>query len=325
MNRKRGTSDVVLGRQDGQLRDDQMSIPHPTHKTEAEELRAEVLRIIRDRCPQSFAWEDVADEILALPALQQRLGREGGWRPIESAPRDGRHFFATYREEPLNTEVFQGHWMIGLARFNGTVFETENYRVKARLLTHWRHLPPPPGDESERGGADAARLREALEPFASLGSDYFSLKSRRDLPDSDPALVPNGLFSIRDFRRAYTALAKADAILALPPPPVAEDEALNALVEEHIIRMKEEVIPAIEKDLEVQRQAANRLRYGLSPGAEDEGGETEGCWQLKDANGGWIDFATLDRMMPFVVILAEATIRFSPKVVALRPGNGGKS
>lgn len=87
-----------------------------------------------------------ADELEAALAA---IGGEQGWRPIESAPRDGTMvllFFTAWgsrgpdgRDNPPDSK---GHTYIG--RWDGSDWTDGEAGFYGRECTHWRPLPAPP-------------------------------------------------------------------------------------------------------------------------------------------------------------------------------------
>jgi len=69
------------------------------------------------------------------------------WQPIETAPKDGTHFFATGWEK-APSELFLGHWWVGVARKSGNTLELENRNINKSAITHWMPLPKPPAKPS---------------------------------------------------------------------------------------------------------------------------------------------------------------------------------
>lgn len=94
--------------------------------------------------PASFK---AADRILAYESAKQK-GEAEGWRPIESAPKDGTNILLAHARA-----VFDGYWDVYA---NGWVDDvTDLYEDKITYqATHWRPLPEPPTMLSA-GGEDA--------------------------------------------------------------------------------------------------------------------------------------------------------------------------
>jgi hypothetical protein len=65
-------------------------------------------------------------------------GSDAGWRPIETAPKDGRRFIAY---DPHVGMLFTMHWDDG-------EFLTDYERWSGRF-THWMPRPTPPNEGSE--------------------------------------------------------------------------------------------------------------------------------------------------------------------------------
>ncbi len=65
------------------------------------------------------------------------------WQPIETAPRNGHHFFAT-GPMPSDGIAAPNCWFVAIARWEHNALVTENFRLRARDLTHWMPLPTPP-------------------------------------------------------------------------------------------------------------------------------------------------------------------------------------
>jgi len=87
--------------------------------------------------------EKCADAILRLLSVPSVLPE--GWRPIESAPKDGTRVIAV--QDGLEPEIQYWHVRVGW------VNDGDHYRDP----THWKPLPPPPvsaaplGDEGNQG------------------------------------------------------------------------------------------------------------------------------------------------------------------------------
>lgn len=77
----------------------------------------------------------------ALEALQQ----DNGWRPIESAPKDGTHILATKKNAiPRSVHWFDdGFWKGWSLSVN---FQSEYSDHDCKDLTHWQPLPAAPGE-----------------------------------------------------------------------------------------------------------------------------------------------------------------------------------
>lgn len=75
------------------------------------------------------------------------------WKPIETAPRDGRFFIGANAEEVIicnwpkqkNADYAPGRWRRGRGEWNGSFICTNS------PLTHWRECPelPLPSDAAE--------------------------------------------------------------------------------------------------------------------------------------------------------------------------------
>lgn len=105
----------------------------------------------------------IADSERIENALREahEAGRREGWRPIETAPRDGAHFLARQvvvadeydednrltRKDVREVYIVVAYWVFGgIAQFpwNGGIPSNVTY-------THWMPLPPPPAILSEQG------------------------------------------------------------------------------------------------------------------------------------------------------------------------------
>ena len=79
--------------------------------------------------------------LLSPPFSQQTPDLpEGGWRPIESAPRDGTVIMLS---RPFWTVPFVGRWTTSK---HGEGWHDDNVDEGPLLspMTHWQPLPPPP-------------------------------------------------------------------------------------------------------------------------------------------------------------------------------------
>lgn len=96
---------------------------------------------VEDRAPF-----DLADHVLRLLLTDPRQPSEG-WRPIESAPRDGTEFIATVRV--FSNSAFSHHDMHIVAVDDETGELANHYEQGWRLEDYefWRPLPAPPTGE----------------------------------------------------------------------------------------------------------------------------------------------------------------------------------
>lgn len=141
---------------------------------------------------------------------------------------------------------------------------TESAKVIVALLT--------PGPET------LALVIEALEPFAASIARMarFQDDAVVDLNIYSHAQAGEDSLSVSNFRRASEALTAlremgssrdlAQTTSAVTGEGEASKQAeLNATFAEHVQHMREEVIPAIDRDLREQHRVAHFLRLGLAP------------------------------------------------------------
>lgn len=95
-----------------------------------------------------YSKTQTASRDLAIARIKERLitaryrtpsqvESESAWRPIESAPKDGRNFLACSEA----SSVFYAHWANGVVDSSDW---TDDTGYRARYATLWRPLPPPP-------------------------------------------------------------------------------------------------------------------------------------------------------------------------------------
>lgn len=102
------------------------------------------LRRIGIRLTKSYLGQEVGFPMIDAMRRDEedlktfRAALTGGWRTIESAPKDGAHFLGWHELYYANRPVI-GHWDGGKFNFSGRVEPT-----------HWQPLPTPPADGEER-------------------------------------------------------------------------------------------------------------------------------------------------------------------------------
>jgi len=70
-----------------------------------------------------------------------------GWRPIETAPRDGRHILLYERE---NDSVCEGRYVTDACRwFERNAHPTDAWDGEIYRPTHWMPLPSPPKESDD--------------------------------------------------------------------------------------------------------------------------------------------------------------------------------
>jgi hypothetical protein len=101
-----------------------------------EDMSSRSQPILAPNAVEACAFE-CADLVIAL--LPHALP-EGGWRPIESAPRDGTWIMLS---RPFWTVPFVGRWTTSK---HGEGWHDDNVDEGPLLspMTHWQPLPPPP-------------------------------------------------------------------------------------------------------------------------------------------------------------------------------------
>lgn len=86
--------------------------------------------------------EDLADAFLCALAVAYDAGRlvvDEGWRPIETAPKDGRVVLGYWAEDRVETIQFK----------SGNFVYSYDWEDECDGPTHWRPLPAPPKGEGE--------------------------------------------------------------------------------------------------------------------------------------------------------------------------------
>lgn len=94
-----------------------------------------------ETCTHSYVHDDATQALLRQAAAEVR---GGGWRPIESAPKDGSEFLAV-RSNGSGYEV--ARWSEAEELF----FDTSSQFIVPEWLSHWQPLPSPPGAAGEGG------------------------------------------------------------------------------------------------------------------------------------------------------------------------------
>ena len=103
-------------------------------------------------------WEDddckdAAAELRRLVAENESLRKDAGWRPIETAPKDGTLLLLW---EEYDTEPFVGSYGLdGVWYASTTYYNTDGDAcvvdtVCSDAVTHWMPLPPPPDAAKEK-------------------------------------------------------------------------------------------------------------------------------------------------------------------------------
>ncbi len=97
--------------------------------------------------PSNFS----SDDLLDLLADFEDLKRENEWRPIETAPRDGRWILLYHSFKDIGGHIFAGyygeHWEDDPA--GGVMLEGWFQTGALMKPTHWQPLPAPPKVEKE--------------------------------------------------------------------------------------------------------------------------------------------------------------------------------
>lgn len=109
----------------------------------SEQLKAAVTRWFDDRLATILQDDPAATEVFAskgdMLKLVDEIATELGWRPIETAPKDGREFLACYARQGCVVE---------LVRWNRPheVFMCKGEHIPGFMsnATHWMPLPEPP-------------------------------------------------------------------------------------------------------------------------------------------------------------------------------------
>jgi hypothetical protein len=132
---------------------------------------------------------------------------EDGWRPIETAPKDGSEVLILDSEEVVHHASYDGP---SDGAIYGRTPSTYNWfsrscgqTISDHYVTHWRPLPAPPGSETPAIKEPAAPdLLEALKGLVEEVCDYATINKL-----GDPEQKHN-------VKLARAAIAKAEA----PPP-----------------------------------------------------------------------------------------------------------
>ena len=100
-----------------------------------------------------------------LAATQPAVAVEAGWKPIETAPKDGTHILLANKEG-----TSEGGWLTDIdhgADWEGQIGMAGWWRVDGTdwTNTHWRHLPSAPGAAPINA---AAEFQKALDMLAGL-------------------------------------------------------------------------------------------------------------------------------------------------------------
>lgn len=123
-----------------------------------DQLKEAVARIVSEqmRCDYDGGGPSrAAGKILSLIASEG-----GGWRDIESAPRDGTSILVTAQHGPPASRYYSvARWEDanneGAGWFDGTVGSWAYEELLEIHPTHWRPLPDPPaGLQTNAGGGD---------------------------------------------------------------------------------------------------------------------------------------------------------------------------
>lgn len=78
------------------------------------------------------------------------IAEPGGWRPIESAPKDGTRFLAWFPAQTAGSSDFIAHQSVAWSAPNGVIWTVERIYVVERehpSPTHWRPLPATPEEK----------------------------------------------------------------------------------------------------------------------------------------------------------------------------------
>jgi hypothetical protein len=104
------------------------------------------------RCVEAYnKWErsNRGEAIISIPQLVEAILREVGWRPIETAPKDGTNYLIYVRE--FKQPVRMSSYEITERFVNGkSDYRTEGWTDCRSLMgnqylpTHWMPLPEPP-------------------------------------------------------------------------------------------------------------------------------------------------------------------------------------
>lgn len=122
--------------------------------SDATEITNIVFSALSDRKGFDQWFDQIDDELQAeikteiAEAIAALRAQPAGWRPIESAPKDGTLLllWESYEDEPFigRWHDFRSRWIASTAHYNtdgdACVIDT----VCSEGVTHWMPLPPPP-------------------------------------------------------------------------------------------------------------------------------------------------------------------------------------
>lgn len=145
--------------------------------------------------------EDAA-AIRALTAIPTPTGeRTETWRPIESAPKDGRDRLLLFIPTFAGDKIWTGVWASGWVNANGRLRDDEQ-------PTHWRPLPAAPDTISPPPETEDAIVERVARAMFEEDRSYSDTGGLTPIKWDDVKAADNGPYWRRKARAALAAMRK---------------------------------------------------------------------------------------------------------------------